>query len=80
MDADKLIRLINGVGFPVVMCLALYYTNTYLMSQQLELLQEFKEAMQLNIIETKQRTDRAEYIIRRIEQIDAKLNLMECKP
>ena len=79
MDTDKLIRIINGVGFPVVMCLALYYTNTYLMSQQLELLQEFKEAMQLNIIETKQRTDRAEYIIRRIEQIDAKINLMECR-
>lgn len=80
MDTDKLIRLINGVGFPVVMCLALYYTNTYLMSQQLELLQEFKQAMNLSILETKQRTDRAEYVITRIEQIDAKLNLMECKP
>lgn len=80
MDTDKIIRIINGVGFPVVMCLALYYTNTYLMSQQIQLLQEFKEAMQLNLLESKQRTDRAEYVIKRIDQIDAKINLMECKP
>ena len=80
MDIDKLVKMINGVGFPVVMCIALYYTNTYMMSQQTQLLQDFKYAMNLSIEETRKKGDRAEYAIKKIESIDAKLNLMECKP
>lgn len=79
MDSEKITQLINGVGFPIVMCGALFYTNMYVMNQQSVLLTEFKEALNLSIRATEKRNERSEYVITKIEQLDAKINLMGCK-
>lgn len=80
MNTEKITQMINGVGFPIVMCGALFYTNLYIMNQQSVLLNEFKEALNLNIRATEKRNERAEYTINKLEQLDAKINLMGCKP
>lgn len=80
MDIDNIIKIINGVGFPIVMCLALFYTNTYMLNQQGELLNEFKDAVNSNVIAYEARTNRAEYIISRIENIDNRLGGLKCLP
>lgn len=79
MDSEKIAQLINSVGFPIVMCGALFYTNMYVMNQQSVLLTEFKEAINLSIKATEKRNERAEYTINKIDQLDAKINLMGCK-
>lgn len=79
MDSEKIAQMINSVGFPIVMCGALFYTNMYVMNQQSVLLTEFKEALNLSIRATEKRNERAEYAINKIDQLDAKINLMGCK-
>lgn len=47
-DIDTIIRLINGVGFPIVVCIALFWSQQTAMTQQTALLSEFKSTIQNN--------------------------------
>lgn len=47
-DIDTIIKLINGVGFPIVVCIALFWTQQTSMTQQTALLSEFKSTIQNN--------------------------------
>lgn len=76
MNPEQMSKLINSVGFPIVMCIALFYVNYYMMERQSQIISEFKDAMYANILATEKRNARAEYIIERIETLDSKLE--EC--
>lgn len=47
-DVDTIIKLINGVGFPIVVCIALFWTQQTSMTQQTALLSEFRNTIQNN--------------------------------
>lgn len=47
-DIDALIKLINGVGFPIVVCIALFWSNQTSVNAQQVLLTEFKETIRNN--------------------------------
>ena len=47
-DIDALIKLINGVGFPIVVCVALFWSNQTSVNAQQVLLTEFKETIRNN--------------------------------
>lgn len=47
-DIDALIKLINGVGFPIVVCVALFWSNQTSVNAQQVLLAEFKETIRNN--------------------------------
>lgn len=47
-DIDGLIKLINGVGFPIVVCIALFWSNQTSVNAQQVLLTEFKETIRNN--------------------------------
>lgn len=47
-DIDGLIKLINGVGFPIVVCIALFWSNQTSVNSQQVLLAEFKETIRNN--------------------------------
>lgn len=47
-DVDTIIKLINGVGFPIVVCIALFWTQQTSMNQQTAVLEEFKSTIQNN--------------------------------
>ena len=47
-DIDALIKLINGVGFPIVVCIALFWSNQTSVNAQQVLLAEFKETIRNN--------------------------------
>ena len=47
-DIDALIKLINGVGFPIVVCIALFWSNQTSVNTQQVLLTEFKETIRNN--------------------------------
>ena len=47
-DIDSLIKLINGVGFPIVVCIALFWSNQTSVNTQQVLLAEFKETIRNN--------------------------------
>ena len=47
-DIDGLIKLINGVGFPIVVCIALLWSNQTSVNAQQVLLTEFKETIRNN--------------------------------
>lgn len=47
-DIDGLIKLINGVGFPIVVCIALFWSNQTSVNAQQVLLAEFKETIRNN--------------------------------
>ena len=47
-DIDALIKLINGVGFPIVVCVALFWSNQTSVNAQQVLLAEFKETIRTN--------------------------------
>ena len=47
-DIDALIKLINGVGFPIVVCVALFWSNQTSVNTQQVLLTEFKETIRNN--------------------------------
>ena len=47
-DIDALIKLINGVGFPIVVCIALFWSNQTSVNAQQVLLAEFKETISNN--------------------------------
>ena len=47
-DIDALIKLINGVGFPIVVCIALFWSNQTSVNAQQVLLAEFNETIRNN--------------------------------
>ena len=47
-DIESLIKLINGVGFPIVVCIALFWSNQTSVNAQQVLLTEFKETIRNN--------------------------------
>lgn len=47
-DIDTIVRLINGVGFPIVVCIALFWSQQTSMTQQTALLSEFRSTIQNN--------------------------------
>ena len=47
-DIDVLIKLINGVGFPIVVCIALFWSNQTSVNAQQVLLVEFNETIRNN--------------------------------
>lgn len=47
-DIEALIKLINGVGFPIVVCIALFWSNQTSVNAQQVLLTEFKETIRNN--------------------------------
>ena len=47
-DIEALIKLINGVGFPIVVCIALFWSNQISVNAQQVLLTEFKETIRNN--------------------------------
>lgn len=47
-DIDTIVRLINGVGFPIVVCIALFWSQQTSMTQQIALLSEFRSTIQNN--------------------------------
>ena len=47
-DIDSLIKFINGVGFPIVVCVALFWSNQTSVNAQQVLLAEFKETIRNN--------------------------------
>jgi len=58
MDIDVITTLINSVGFPIVMCLALFWFIKTLLNKALETMVEFKNAINentnsINILTTK---------------------------
>ena len=48
LDIETLIKLINGVGFPIVVCIALFWSNQTSLQQNQLLLNEFKNTIQNN--------------------------------
>ena len=48
LDIESLIKLINGVGFPIVVCIALFWSNQTSVNAQQVLLTEFKETIRNN--------------------------------
>lgn len=48
LDVETIIKLINGVGFPIVVCIALFWSNQQQVTQQQALLSEFKNTIQNN--------------------------------
>ena len=48
LDIESLIKLINGVGFPIVVCIALFWSNQTSVNAQQVLLAEFKETIRNN--------------------------------
>lgn len=47
-DVETIIKLINGVGFPIVVCVALFWSQQTSMTQQTAVLSEFKTVLQNN--------------------------------
>ena len=48
LDIETLIKLINGVGFPIVVCIALFWSNQTSLQQNQLLLNEFKNTIHNN--------------------------------
>ena len=48
LDIETLIKLINGVGFPIVVCIALFWSNQTSLQQNQLLLNEFKNTINNN--------------------------------
>lgn len=48
MDAETLTQLINGVGFPIVACGALFWLNVNVMRQQRQTLAAIEDALSSN--------------------------------
>ena len=48
LDIETLIKLINGVGFPIVVCIALFWSNQTSIQQNQLLLNEFKNTIHNN--------------------------------
>lgn len=48
MDAETLTQLINGVGFPIVACGALFWLNVNVMRQQRQTLAAIEGALSSN--------------------------------
>ena len=48
MKVEDIIKLINGVGFPIVVCIALFWSNQTSVNSQQVLLTEFKETIRNN--------------------------------
>lgn len=47
-DIESIIKLINGVGFPIVVCIALFWSQQTQQIQQTAVLTEFKSVLQNN--------------------------------
>nr|CAI8715759.1 hypothetical protein PHANIE_0050 [Acinetobacter phage Phanie] len=47
-DIETIIKLINGVGFPIVVCIALFWSQQTQQMQQTAVLTEFKSTIQNN--------------------------------
>ena len=47
-DIESLIKLINGVGFPIVVCIALFWFNRDTIKEQQILLNELKDIIRDN--------------------------------
>lgn len=45
---ENVIALINGVGFPIAMCVALFWFNQFTLKAQQKALEELKESIQNN--------------------------------
>lgn len=45
---DKTIRLINGVGFPIVVSIALFWFNIESLSNQTEMIRKFEQSIVAN--------------------------------
>lgn len=48
MSLDSIITLINGVGFPIAMCVALFWFNQFTLKAQAQALNELKESINNN--------------------------------
>lgn len=49
-NIDNMIKIINGVGFPIVMCLVLVWMHNNTIEAQQRILDEFENTLQNNTI------------------------------
>lgn len=45
---ENIIALINGVGFPIAMCVALFWLNNFTLKAQQQALNELRDSIQNN--------------------------------
>lgn len=81
---DNFIRLVNGVGFPIVVSMALFYFNIESLQNQTEMLAKFQTSMTTNVElldklnkETSNRNGMAERVIAQVEDIRLSMNEIE---
>jgi len=81
---DNVIRLINGVGFPIVVSGALFWFNIQSLENQTEMLTEFQRTMTTNIhllnelnTETSKRNGMAETVIAQMDNIKLSMAAIE---
>ena len=58
MEVSILVELINNVGFPIGMCVALFWFCNNTLKKQQELLNQFKDALQDNTEALRQLTEK----------------------
>lgn len=47
-NLENVIALINGVGFPIAMCIALFWLNNFTLKAQQQALNELRDSIQNN--------------------------------
>lgn len=45
---NEIVSVINGVGFPIACCIALFWFNREMLNNQSKMMQEFKDAIHQN--------------------------------